>query len=230
MMDGSESHGLLDALASAGPFQELAQPLQIALFLGSFVLVPAALVSVTAFTRIIIVFSFVRRALTMQEIPPNQVVIGLSLIMTMFVMGPTFDSISTQVVSPYLQGNLGTAEAVRVGTRELVTFMLRETRVRDLELFIGMANIESPQTPEDTPFRVLMPAFVISELKTAFTMGFCIYVPFLLIDLLVSTVLMSLGMMMMPPVVIAAPFKVLLFVLVDGWHLIAQALATSFVV
>jgi flagellar biosynthetic protein FliP len=148
--------------------------------------------------------------------------------MTMFVMGPTFDSISQNALAPYLQGSLSGPSAFQAGTGELQRFMLRQTRLEDVSLFIHMAGASPPQTPADTPLRVLIPAFIISELKTAFIMGFCLYIPFLLVDLLVSTVLMSLGMMMMPPVIISAPFKLLLFVLVDGWHLVARALGASF--
>jgi flagellar biosynthesis protein FliP len=192
------------------------------------VLLSTALVSVTAFTRIVIVLSFVRRALSTQEIPPNSVVIGLSLFLTYFVMGRTLESIHAKAVSPYLEGSLSGAAAWEIGAEELRGFMLQHTRKQDLALFLHMAKVGPVEKPEDTPARVLIPAFVISELKTAFIMGFCIYVPFLLVDLVVSTVLMSMGMMMMPPVIISTPFKILLFVLVDGWHLIARALSASF--
>jgi flagellar biosynthetic protein FliP len=198
------------------------------LFLGGLAFASAALVSVTAFTRIIIVLSFVRRAMTTQEIPPNPVLIGLSLFLTLLVMGPTWDEVSTQAVTPYLKGEITGAEAIRAGSMPLQKFMLRQTRRQDLALFLHMAGSESIQDPSDTPIRVLVPAFVVSELKTAFLMGFCIYVPFLLVDLVVSTVLMSMGMMMMPPVVISTPFKILLFVLADGWHLVARGLSLSF--
>jgi flagellar biosynthetic protein FliP len=156
------------------------------------------------------------------------VLIGLALFLTFFVMGSTLESIHTKAVAPYLDHKMSGAEAFQVGAAELRSFMLQHTRKQDLALFLHMAAVGPVETPEDTPVRVLIPAFVISELKTAFIMGFCIYVPFLLIDLVVSTVLMSMGMMMMPPVVISTPFKVLLFVLVDGWHLIARALSASF--
>lgn len=208
--------------------ENLSPPLQIALLLGSLVFLTAILVSVTSFTRIIIVLSFVRRALTTQEIPPNPSLIGLALFMTLFTMGPTFDGIYANALKPYLAQEIKGHDAFQVATHELQQFMLYHTRTRDLAMLINLSGGEKPPTREEVPLRVLIPAFMISEMKTAFIMGFCIYVPFILIDLLVSTVLMSLGMMMMPPVVVSAPIKLLLFVLVDGWHLVAQALGTSF--
>lgn len=219
---------VVDNIANSGALEQLSTPLQIALFLGSLTFLSAALVSVTAFTRIIIVLSFVRRALAVQEIPPNPVLIGLALFMTMFIMGPTLDELASDAVKPYLDGQISGAAALQAGSTKFHEFMITQTRTNDLALFISMSGIEAPETPQDTPLRVLVPAFVISELKTAFIMGFCLYLPFVLIDLVVSTVLMSLGMMMMPPVIISAPFKILLFVLVDGWYLIAQALGQSF--
>jgi flagellar biosynthetic protein FliP len=224
----SEVVTALEQVAQSSAFENLAPPIQVALFLGGLVLLSAALVSLTSFTRIVIVLSFVRRALTTQEIPPTPVIIGLALFMTLFVMGPTFDAIFDKAVNPYLEKEINGAEAFNAGSAELRQFMLRQTRHEDLALFIHMAGIDMPQTAADTPMRVLIPAFAISELKTAFIMGFALYLPFLLVDLVVSTVLMSLGMMMMPPVVISAPFKILLFVLVDGWHLVARALGASF--
>ncbi len=154
--------------------------------------------------------------------------LGLSLFLTLFVMGPTWDELEQKSVGPYLNEKISGAEAVSKGTTVMSKFMLRQTRRQDLALFIHMAKIEAPNEPEDTPFRVLVPAFVISELKTAFIMGFCIYVPFLLVDLVVSSVLTAMGMVMMPPVVVSAPFKILLFVLADGWHLVVQAIGASF--
>jgi len=219
---------IAENVSQSGVFQNLAPPIQIALFLGALVLLPAALVSVTSFTRIVIVLSFVRRALTTQEIPPNPVIIGLSLFLTLFVMGPTWQRIDREAIEPYLAEKVDGAAAFRTTVEALREFMLRQTRRRDLALFIHMAGIEELREPKDTPTHVLIPAFVISELKTAFIMGFCIYVPFLLIDLVVSTILMSMGMLMMPPVVVSTPFKILLFVLADGWHLVARALSMSF--
>lgn len=219
---------LIEQVTQASGFETLAPPLQVAIFLGALVLLSSALVSVTSFTRIVIVLSFVRRALTTQEIPPNQVIIGLSLFLTLFTMGPTLDSVHDKALAPYLAKEVNGSTALNIGVGELRHFMLQHTRKNDLALFIHMSETEAPQTPNDTSMRVLIPAFIISELKTAFIMGFCLFIPFILIDLVVSTVLMSLGMMMMPPVVISLPFKILLFVLVDGWHLVARALGASF--
>ena len=217
-----------EKLNESGVLQNLSQPVQTALFLGALALLPALLVCVTSFTRIVIVLSFVRRAVTSQEIPPNFVLIGLSLFLTLFVMGPTLDDMNAKAITPYQEGKIDGMEATRQGVASLHKFMLRQTRRQDLALFIHLAGNPAPERAEDTPIRVLIPAFVISELKTAFIMGFCIYLPFLLVDLVVSSILTSMGMMMMPPVVISAPFKILLFVLADGWHLVARALSMSF--
>jgi flagellar biosynthetic protein FliP len=219
---------LLETVAASGMFDNLAPPIQMALFMGSLVLLTAVLVSVTSFTRIIIVLSFVRRALATQEIPPTPSLVGLALFLTYFTMGPIFDRISGQSLQPYLRHEIKAAEAINRTSGVLRGFMLVHTRRSDLALFLRLSGTENPETPSDTPMRVLVPAFMISELKTSFIMGFCLYIPFILVDLLVSTVLMSLGMMMMPPVVVSAPIKILLFVLADGWHLVAQALGTSF--
>ena len=216
------------AIQSEG-FQELAAPLQLALFLGGMVLLAGALVSLTAFTRIVIVLSFVRRALATQEIPPNPVIIGLSLFLTLFVMGPTMNQLNDKAVSPLLAGEIETAEAMDRASAELRIFMLGQTRNDDLILFQDLSNEPAIPTAEETPMRILIPAFIVSELKTAFIMGFCIYVPFLLIDLVVSTVLMSLGMMMMPPMIVSTPCKIMLFVMVDGWHLVVASLSQSFI-
>ncbi len=216
------------AIQSEG-FQELAAPMQLAMFLGGMVLLAGALVSLTAFTRIVIVLSFVRRALATQEIPPNPVIIGLSLFLTLFVMGPTINQVNNNAITPLLAGEIETAEALHRASGDLRIFMLGQTRDRDIQLFLDISNQPDIATPEDTPMRILIPAFIVSELKTAFIMGFCIYVPFLLIDLVVSTVLMSLGMMMMPPMIVSTPCKIMLFVMVDGWHLVVLSLGNSFI-
>jgi flagellar biosynthetic protein FliP len=214
----------------SGPGLEgLSQPLQMSLFLGGLVLLVGAMASITSFTRIIIVLSFVRRALTTQEIPPNPVIIGLSLFLTLFVMGPTLESINDNVIRPYRDEKINEIEAWNLGSEQLRSFMLHQTRKTDLKLFVELSGIPTPETEAEIPTRVVIPAFMISEIKTAFIMGFCIYIPFILVDLVVSTVLMSLGMMMMPPMVISTPCKLMLFILVDGWRLISQALTQSFV-
>ena len=225
-------------------FNNLAPQLQIALFLGALSLFTAILVSVTAFTRIVIVLSFIRRALATQEIPPNPVLLGLSVFLTIFVMAPTLEAINEKGIQPFLAWQnstedepapeFGYVKLWEVTSAELKTFMLSNTRPSDLQLFSELSKngteSESVYEQESTsvPLQVVIPAFIISELKTAFIMGFCLYIPFLLIDLVVSTILMSLGMMMMPPVVVSTPCKLLLFVLVDGWQLLTRALVSSF--
>ena len=214
--------------AATGAAPALGQPLQIALMLGALAFISAALVTLTAFTRIIIVLSFVRRALSTQEIPPTQVLIGLALFLTLFVMGPTLDGIDKDAVRPFMAEKISGMQAWEIGSGHLRTFMTRQTRKQDLALFLDLAGLRKVSGPEAVPWRVLMPAFVTSELRTAFIMGFCIYLPFLLVDLVVSIILMSLGLMMMPPVIISAPCKLLLFVLVDGWTILLKALSLSF--
>lgn len=219
---------LAENLKNSGLLDNLSPPVQTALFLGALAFLPALLVSLTAYTRIIIVLSFARRAVTSQDIPPNLVLIGLALFLTLFVMGPTIDEIHTQAIAPYLDGSLKETEAVRKGFAAVRKFMLRQTREHDLQLFFHLANVDAPQEASQTPTRILVPAYLISELKTAFIMGFCIYLPFLLVDLVIASVLTSLGMITLPPVVISAPFKILLFLLADGWHLLVVALGGSF--
>ncbi len=226
------------ANSNSNGFGNLAPPIQVALFLGGLSFITALMVSVTAFTRIVIVLSFVRRALTTQEIPPNPVLLGLSLFLTMFVMAPTMQTINTEGVQKYLESqktvesggepNFSLEQLWTVASTELKKFMLGNTRTSDLQLFLDLSKTENVYDRMDVPLTVLVPSFIISELKTAFIMGFCMYIPFLLIDLVVSTILMSLGMMMMPPVVVSTPCKLLLFILVDGWQLITKALVSSF--
>jgi len=223
-----ESATTVQQLLESDGFQGLSPQLKVALFLGGMALISSMLVTMTAFTRIVIVLSFVRRALSTQEIPPTQVILGLSLFLTLFVMGPTLSEMETQSLRPWMEDKIDGVEAWTRASGSLQTFMLRQTRKADIALFARMAKSPTIQTPADTPMRVLVPAYVISELKTAFIMGFCLYVPFILIDLVVSVILMSLGMMMMPPMVISTPFKILLFVMVDGWQLIARVLSMSF--
>lgn len=225
---GLDPFELAQRASESGTFDSLAPPIQVALFLGGMALITAMVVSMTSFTRIIIVLSFTRRALAAQEIPPNPVLIGLALFLTLFVMGSTLDEIDAKAIRPWMAGDMTSVEAAQNGWLELRVFMMRHTRKSDLRLFLDLGRVSNVQSADDVPARILIPSFVVSELKTAFIMGFCIYIPFLLVDLVVSTVLMSLGMMMMPPVVISTPFKILLFVLVDGWHVIARAVSLSF--
>lgn len=219
---------IAERFGESGFVQSLSPPLQMAIFLGSLVLLPAALSCLTCFTRITIVLSFVRRGLSTQEIPPNTVLIGLALFLTVFIMEPTLTRLNTEAVLPYMNKEITNVEAFRRGVEIHKSFMLRQTRKHDLALFLHMSKSGPIASPEQTPISVLIPAFIISELKTAFFMGFCVYVPFLLVDIVVATVLMSMGMMMMPPVIVSTPFKVLLFVLADGWHLVALSLNQSF--
>lgn len=191
-------------------------------------LAPAILITMTAFTRIVIVFSFVRHALGTQQMPPNQVVIGLSLFLTMFVMRPVWERIHTDALVPYQAGEVNEQIALKQALVPLHEFMLRQTREKDLGLFYGLTGTARPSNVKDVATGLLIPAFVVSELKTAFQMGFLLFVPFLVLDLVIASLLMAMGMMMLPPVLISLPFKVMLFVLVDGWNLLVGGLLRSF--
>lgn len=191
-------------------------------------LAPAILVMMTSFTRIIIVLSLLRSALGVQMAPANQIIVGLALFLTIFCMAPTFKQINEQAIEPYLQNQISQQEAEELGAGPLRDFMLRQTREKDLGLFINLSGMEKPERPEDVPLHVVIPSFVISELKTAFEIGFLIFIPFLVIDMVVASILMSMGMFMLPPVMIALPFKLLLFVMVDGWYLVVKSLMESF--
>lgn len=215
-------------LFNANGLQNASPPVQLALALGLSTLLPAALMTMTCFTRVVIVLSFVRQGLGAQQVPPNLVITGLALFLSLFIMKPTIDTIDATALTPYLNKQIDGPTAMRNTEAAVKEFMLRHTRKSDLALFLHLSKNNAVQRKEDTPFFTLLPAFVISELKTAFIMGFCIYLPFLMVDLVVSSVLTSMGMVMMPPVTISAPFKILLFVLADGWHLVSHALAASY--
>ena len=203
--------------------------LQLLLILAVLSLAPAFVVLMTSFTRIVVVLSLARNALATQQTPPNQVLIGLALFMTLFIMFPRFEEINQNAIQPYLEGEIEQDAAFEEGMEPLRSFMLEHTRDRDLGLFVDIADLEEPpETREETPTHILVPAFVISELRTAFEMGFRIFVPFLIIDMVVASTLMSMGMFMLPPVIVSLPFKILLFVLVDGWHLVVRSLLESF--
>jgi flagellar biosynthetic protein FliP len=191
-------------------------------------LAPAILIMMTSFTRIVVVLGFVRQALGTQQMPPNQLIVGLSLFLTFFVMAPTIKQISANSIDPYLSEKIDQKMAYERAEAPLREFMFAQTREKDLELFLSLSKEAKPQTKAEVPTYVLIPAFVISELKTAFQIGFMLYMPFLVLDMVVSSVLMAMGMMMLPPVVISLPFKLLLFVLVDGWDLIIGSLVKSF--
>ena len=218
----------------AGPLAQLlgsrSQSLQIVGLLTILSLAPAILIMVTGFTRIVIVLSFTRNALGMQQMPPNQVVVGLALFLTFFVMSPVFTQIDQEAIQPYIREEITFDEAVDRAEDPLKEFMLRQTGNEELRMFLNITNEDIPETTEekmDIPMTAVVPAFIISEIKRAFLIGFLIYIPFIVIDMVVST-LMAMGMMMLPPIVISLPFKVLLFVLVDGWTLTVQSLITSF--
>ena len=190
-------------------------------------LAPSIILLMTCFMRIAIVLSFVRSALSMQSTPSNQVIIGLSLFLTLFIMAPTWERIDAEALGPYRAKQITSEEALSRASLPIRSFMLKQTRPKDVELFVEMAKL-GPTTPENLPLKVVIPGFIISELRTAFQMGFLLFIPFILIDLVVATVLMSMGMMMMPPVTVSMPLKILLFVLVDGWNLVVRSIVLSF--
>jgi flagellar biosynthetic protein FliP len=213
---------------SGGGGQTYTLSLQTLLLLTSLSFLPAALLMMTSFTRIIIVLSLLRMALGTQSTPPNQVMIGLALFLTLFVMGPTFDKIYTEAYQPLAENRMQLGEAMDKGAVPLRAFMLKQTRESDLALFVKMSRSAAPKTAADIPMRVLIPAYITSELKTAFQIGFAVFIPFLIIDMVVASILMAMGMMMVSPAVVALPFKIILFVLVDGWNLLLGSLAQSF--
>ena len=202
--------------------------LQILFLVGGISLVPALLFTVTGFTRILIVLGFIRSGLGTPTAPPNQVLVGIALFLTIFVMFPTFKQVNTDAIQPLRKEKITSAQAFNRAQEPLREFMFDQTRTKDLALFAKLGDIERPQTRKDIPTQVLIPAFIISELKTAFQIGFLLLLPFLVIDLVVSSTLMSVGMIMLPPSFISLPFKILLFVLVDGWNLVTQSLVQSF--
>ena len=201
---------------------------QILLLITGLSLVPALLFTVTGFTRILIVLGFIRNGLGTPTAPPNQVLVGIALFLTIFVMAPTFNAIKKDAIDPLTHHKITQAQAIKRGQEPLREFMFKQTRTKDLALFVNLAHMKQPKTRADIPTWVLIPSFIISELKTAFQIGFLIFLPFLLIDMIVSSTLMSMGMVMLPPVFISLPFKILLFVLVDGWDLVTRSLVQSF--
>jgi len=210
--------------------QSYSVTIEIIALMTVLTLLPAILLMMTSFTRIVIVMSILRQAIGTAQTPSNQIILGLALFLTFFIMTPVFNEINDVAVQPYLQQELTVFQALEKGSGPLKKFMLAQTRETDIRMFADIAGIEEIQTPEDTPLTILMPAFVTSELKTAFQIGFLVFVPFVIIDLVVASVLMSMGMMMLSPMIISLPFKLMLFVLVDGWALIMGTLATSFMV
>ncbi len=243
---GLASLGLVALLASASAFGQapgqlpllvgtgeggvnFSVPIQTLLFFTALSFIPAVLLMMTGFTRIVIVLSLLRQALGTQSAPPNQVIVGLSLFLTFFVMGPTFDRIYADAYQPYSQGTMSFDQALQKAEVPIRSFMVKQTRQSDFSLFAKLAKLPADMKADTAPIRVLVPAFVISELKSAFQIGFMIFIPFLVIDIVVASVLMSLGMMMLSPVLVALPFKLMLFVLADGWNLLIGSLAASFV-
>jgi flagellar biosynthesis protein FliP len=207
---------------------QVSNTLRIIILLTVMSIAPSFLVLMTCFTRIVIVLGFVRTALGTQQMPPNQVIVGLALFMTFFVMGPTFSEVNKDALQPFMDGKMTQQEAFDTASAPLKEFMTKHTREKDLALFMDYAKLDKPKSIDDIPLTALVPAFTISELKSAFQMGFMIFVPFLVIDMIVASILMSMGMMMLPPVMISLPFKILLFILVDGWNLIVKSLLMSF--
>ena len=206
----------------------MALSLQLLMIMGLLTLLPSLVLMMTSFTRILVVMGLLRQALGLQQSPPNQVLIGLSLFLSLFVMAPTLERVNAEAIAPYSAGSINAEQAISAASVPFRAFMMRQTREHDLSMFADMAKAPKFATPNDVPFSILLPAFVTSELKTAFQIGFMLFLPFLVIDLVVSSVLMSLGMMMMSPTIVSLPFKLLLFVLVDGWALLMGSLAASF--
>jgi flagellar biosynthetic protein FliP len=208
---------------------EMTMPVQILILLTLLTFLPAIIMSLSSFTRIIIVFHFLRQAIGTQEAPSNQILIGLALFLSFFVMNPTLSAMYSNAYEPWSKGEIDQLQAVDRAIGPLKLFMLKSTREKDLQLFVETSGSPKPKGPEDLPMRVVMPAFMISEIKTAFQIGFVLFLPFLVIDMVVSSVLLSMGMMQLPPVMVSLPFKVLLFIMVDGWNLVISSLVKSYV-
>ena len=215
-------------LEDADDPEKVSSALQILVLLTILTLAPAILIMTTSFARIIIVLSFLRQAMGTQQTPPTQILIGLALFLTMFVMGPVWNEINEGALKPYMEEELGQFEALKLAEIPIKRFMLNHTREKDLSLFVNLSEDKNPQSEEDVSIQTVVPAFIISELKTAFQIGFLIYIPFLILDMVVASILLSMGMMMLPPVLISLPFKLMLFVMVDGWYLTVGSLMRSF--
>lgn len=216
-------------LQQANTPQDFTNGLQILIWLTILTLAPSILIMTTCFVRLAVVLALTRQALGAGNLPPNQVLTSLALILTFFIMAPTFNEINEKALQPYMNNQITQQVAIDRGIQPIRTFMFKQTHEKELALFVRMAKIEKPKTREDVPTYILLPAFILSELKTAFTIGFVVYLPFLVIDIVVSSVLVSMGMMFLPPSMIALPFKLIMFVMVDGWYLIVKSLVDSFV-
>ncbi len=220
--------GLPGIALNFGQGVDLVDTLELLILFTVITLAPAILILCTSFTRIIVVLSFMRQAIGTQQMPPNQLLVGLALFLSIFVMKPTGEAIYNQAISPYMDKKITTVQALDVIELNLRSFMSKQIRKTDIGLFYAVTNTPAPNTIDDVPIHFLIPAFIISELKTAFQIGFLLYIPFLILDMVVAAVLMAMGMMMLPPVVVSLPFKLLLFVLVDGWHLVTGSILRSF--
>lgn len=216
-------------LQTANTPQDFTNGLQILIWLTILTLAPSILIMTTCFVRLVVVLALTRQALGAGTLPPNQVITSLALILTFFIMAPTFNEINEKALQPYMQNQITQQVAIDRGIEPIRKFMLKQVHQKELALFVRMAKVERPQSPEMIPTYILLPAFILSELKTAFTIGFVVFLPFLVIDIVVSSVLVSMGMMFLPPSMIALPFKLIMFVMVDGWYLIVKSLAESFV-
>ena len=222
------SMSALKLTTNADGSQEYSVTLQILMFMTALSFIPAAVIMMTSFTRIVVVMAILRQAFGLQQTPSNQVIIGLTLFMTLFIMTPVYHQIDEVAIQPYLAEQLTSVEAIEQGKVPLRTFMLEQTRLKDLDTLASMAGLEAVDKPTDLPMTVIIPAFIISELKTAFQIGFILFIPFLIIDLVVASILMAMGMMMLSPMIVSLPFKLMLFVLVDGWNLVIGTIATSY--
>ncbi|MEN6078962.1 flagellar type III secretion system pore protein FliP [Chromobacterium piscinae] len=228
LADAAAGLPLMTSTPAAGGGQNYSLSLQMLLFMTALTFIPAMLLMMTAFTRIIIVLSLLRQALGTTQSPPNQVIVGLALFLTLFVMGPTLDQVYAKAWVPFSDDKISFSQALDEGSKPMKAFMLRQTREKDLAFFIEISQSPKPQSKEDVSMKTLIPAFAVSELKTAFQIGFMIFIPFMIIDLVVASILMAMGMMMVSPVTISLPFKMMLFVLVDGWTLLMGSLVQSF--
>ena len=219
---------VIDRATSRSQQKDWSSPIKMAIVFAALALLPSLLVMMTSFTRIVIVLGFIRRALTTQNLPPTVALVGLAIFLSLFTMSPTFTRINQDALQPYLKNKITFEAACARGNDLLKEFMIRQTRRSDLNAFAGMAKVQDPKSVQEVPTYVAIPAFAVSELRTAFEMGCIIFIPFLLVDLVISAILLSAGMMMLPPSIISLPFKIILFVLVDGWTLLSQTLVRSF--
>ncbi len=222
------SMSALTLTTNADGSQEYSVTLQILIFMTALSFIPAAVIMMTSFTRIVVVMAILRQAFGLQQTPSNQVIIGLTLFMTLFIMTPVYNQIDEAAIQPYLAKQLTSVEAIDKGKVPLRAFMLEQTRLKDLDTLASMAGLEAVDKPTDLPMTVIIPAFIKCELKTAFQIGFILFIPFLIIDLVVASILMAMGMMMLSPMIVSLPFKLMLFVLVDGWNLVIGTIATSY--